>query len=201
MNVYGRVYMSTAGRGIVYAETGNPDCAGVPGGSAYLDNCNTCVGGNTGKVACIKDCHGEYGGKAYLDNCQTCVGGSTGMTACSKDCNGDWGGTAALDVCNVCAGGKTGKVPVLNQNECTVTSIDNHQTSEVVSVYPNPFNADFTIAAEGQFNYSVINFTGNIVAIGTAEGQLILGADLSAGMYLVKVETAGKTTIRKVVKY
>ncbi|GAL86787.1 xyloglucanase [Sporocytophaga myxococcoides] len=261
MNVYGRVYMSTAGRGIVYTETGTPDCAGVIGGSAYLDNCSTCVGGttekqpcvadcngdfggtafkdncdvcvggktgktacvkdcngvfggtalidncnicvggNTGKFACVKDCHGEYGGKAYLDNCQTCVGGSTGMTACSKDCNGDWGGTASLDVCNVCSGGKTGKVPVVNQRECTITSIDNIQSGEMVSVYPNPFNTDFTIASEGQFYYTIINFTGNTVAFGAAEGLLVLGADLSAGMYLVKVEKAGKTTIRKVVKY
>lgn len=29
-----------------------PDCNGVIGGSAYLDNCNICVGGTTGKVAC-----------------------------------------------------------------------------------------------------------------------------------------------------
>jgi Fibronectin type III domain len=32
----------------------NTDCAGVAGGTAYLDNCQICVGGNTGKTACIK---------------------------------------------------------------------------------------------------------------------------------------------------
>ncbi|MEE2954102.1 MAG: fibronectin type III domain-containing protein, partial [Bacteroidota bacterium] len=29
------------------------DCNGVPNGSAYIDSCGNCVGGNTGAVACI----------------------------------------------------------------------------------------------------------------------------------------------------
>ncbi len=40
------------------------DCAGVEGGSAYLDNCQECVGGTTGKEAC--DCEG--------DKCPICGG-------------------------------------------------------------------------------------------------------------------------------
>jgi xyloglucan-specific exo-beta-1,4-glucanase len=261
MNVFGRVYMSTAGRGIVYAETGMPDCAGVIGGSAYFDNCSTCVsgttgkqpcvadcngdfggtafkddcdvcvggntgntacvkdcngvfggtafldncsicvGGNTGKPACEKDCHGEYGGTAYLDNCQTCVGGSTGMTACSKDCNGDWGGTAMPDACNTCAGGNTGIVPVLDQSECTVTSTNKAEGQETIAVYPNPFTTAFTIETEGMYTYTIINATGDVVAGGSAEGQSITGKELPAGLYVVKVEKAGKTSLRKILKY
>ncbi len=70
------------------------DCNGVLGGSAFLDNCGTCVGGSTGQTACTQDCNGEFGGSAFLDNCGTCVGGSTGQTACTQDCNGVFGGTA-----------------------------------------------------------------------------------------------------------
>ena len=29
------------------------DCAGVPNGTATLDNCNVCVSGTTGKTACV----------------------------------------------------------------------------------------------------------------------------------------------------
>ena len=29
------------------------DCAGMANGTAYLDNCSVCVGGNTGKTACV----------------------------------------------------------------------------------------------------------------------------------------------------
>ena len=56
------------------------DCNGVYGGTAYLDNCNVCVGGNTGVIPCVQDCNGVYGGTAYLDNCNVCVGGNTGIT-------------------------------------------------------------------------------------------------------------------------
>jgi hypothetical protein len=84
------------------------DCNGDFGGTAFLDNCNTCVGGNTGLSACVADCNGDFGGTAFLDNCNTCVGGNTGLSACVADCNGDFGGTAFLDNCNTCVGGNTG---------------------------------------------------------------------------------------------
>lgn len=123
MNVYGRVFMSTAGRGIVLAQL--QDCNGVWGGTAYLDSCQTCVEGTTGKhpcvkdcqgiwggsdtLSCSKDCHGIWGGGAFIDSCGTCVGGSTGKQACIKDCSGVWGGKAYLDSCSICVGGTTGK--------------------------------------------------------------------------------------------
>ena len=83
------------------------DCAGVANGSAFLDNCGDCVGGNTTLNACTQDCNGDYGGSAFLDNCNDCVGGNTTLTACAQDCNGDYGGTAFLDNCNDCVGGNT----------------------------------------------------------------------------------------------
>ncbi len=89
---------------------GTLDCNGDPGGTAYLDNCGTCVEGNTGNTACTQDCNGDWGGTAYLDNCGTCVEGNTGNTACTQDCNGDWGGTAYLDNCGTCVEGNTGNV-------------------------------------------------------------------------------------------
>ncbi len=87
------------------------DCNGDWGGTAYLDNCSNCVGGNTGETECTQDCNGEWGGTAYLDNCSDCVGGNTGATECTQDCNNEWGGTAAIDGCGICAGGSTGVIP------------------------------------------------------------------------------------------
>ena len=83
------------------------DCAGVANGSAFLDICGDCVGGNTTLNACTQDCNGDYGGSAFLDNCNDCVGGNTTLNACTQDCNGDYGGSAFLDNCNDCVGGNT----------------------------------------------------------------------------------------------
>jgi uncharacterized delta-60 repeat protein len=84
------------------------DCNGDENGTAFLDECGTCVGGNTGLEACVADCNSDFGGTAFLDECETCVGGNTGLDACEQDCNGDFGGTAFLDECETCVGGNTG---------------------------------------------------------------------------------------------
>ncbi len=86
------------------------DCAGVWGGTAFIDNCGNCVGGNTGSTACNQDCAGVWGGTAFIDNCGTCVGGTTGNTACTQDCAGVWGGSAVIDNCGACVGGNTGLI-------------------------------------------------------------------------------------------
>lgn len=87
-----------------------PDCAGILGGSAFLDDCNNCVGGTTGIIPCYvpTDCAGVPNGTAYVDSCNTCVGGTTGLLPCIQDCAGVWGGTAGYDGCNTCAGGTSG---------------------------------------------------------------------------------------------
>lgn len=59
------------------------DCNGVFGGTAFTDDCGTCVGGSTGKEACTQDCEGNWGGTAYLDNCGICISASNGYQECS----------------------------------------------------------------------------------------------------------------------
>jgi hypothetical protein len=79
------------------------------GGTATIDNCNNCVGGNTGNTPCIQDCDDEWGGTAKVDNCGTCDNNST--NDCVQDCNDMWGGTATIDNCNNCIGGITRIAP------------------------------------------------------------------------------------------
>ncbi|UCH13952.1 MAG: T9SS type A sorting domain-containing protein [Bacteroidales bacterium] len=50
--VYGRMYVATGGRGILYGEP-LYDCNGDMNGTAYYDACDSCVGGSTGKEPCI----------------------------------------------------------------------------------------------------------------------------------------------------
>ena len=76
--------------GLACEDKQEKDCAGVEGGTAQLDSCDDCVGGNTGEVACTEDCNGEWGGTATVDNCDQCVGGNTGIDVCFQDCTGLW---------------------------------------------------------------------------------------------------------------
>ena len=50
----------------------------------------------------IYDCNNTPNGSAFIDNCGDCVGGNTNLFACSQDCNGDWGGNASIDNCGNC---------------------------------------------------------------------------------------------------
>ncbi|MCB0794319.1 MAG: hypothetical protein KDB88_06245, partial [Flavobacteriales bacterium] len=90
----------------------NTDCNGDVGGTASIDQCGVCSGGNTGLIpneSCT-DCNGEINGTASIDQCGVCSGGSTGLIpdASCTDCNGDVNGTASIDQCGVCSGGNTG---------------------------------------------------------------------------------------------
>lgn len=62
-----------------------------------------------GDKICFVDCNGDKEGTAYYDNCNKCVGGNTKLTPCTVDCNNIAGGTAYLNECNVCVMGNTGK--------------------------------------------------------------------------------------------
>ncbi|TVR41351.1 MAG: T9SS C-terminal target domain-containing protein [Cryomorphaceae bacterium] len=46
------------------------------------------MGGTTGEEACTADCNGDFGGTAFIDNCDNCVGGNTGNEPCDPqtDC-------------------------------------------------------------------------------------------------------------------
>jgi hypothetical protein len=60
--------------------TCDPDCEGMYGGVAFLDECGVCVGGTSGiEAGSTVDCNMECFGTAYKDSCGYCVGGSTGL--------------------------------------------------------------------------------------------------------------------------
>jgi hypothetical protein len=55
------------------------------------------------------DCNGDCGGSALIDGCEQCSGGNTEHNANSdQDCNGDCFGLAIVDDCGACSEGETG---------------------------------------------------------------------------------------------
>ncbi|XP_071511058.1 uncharacterized protein [Diadema antillarum] len=93
------------------------DCDGVCGGDAKRDCAGEC-GGNA-----VRDCAFVCEGTAFINECEWCVNGTTGrdnnfgIDKCGYcwnedgvdiDCNGDCNGTAFRDACQTCVGGATG---------------------------------------------------------------------------------------------
>jgi hypothetical protein len=86
---------------ILYAAQGDidcpPDCAGVPGGDAFIDDCGNCVGGNTPFDPCVLGCIDpaacNYDPDATDDD---------GSCEYIVDCAGVCGGNSIVDACGVC---------------------------------------------------------------------------------------------------
>ena len=76
------------------------DCAGVPNGNSYTDNCGTCD--NDSSNDCPQDCNGDFGGDAVNDECGTCDNDPS--NDCVQDCAGVWGGSSVNDDCGDCGG-------------------------------------------------------------------------------------------------
>ena len=72
---------------------GSEDCAGTCNGSAVLDDCEVCDGGNSSQ-----DCAGVCDGDAIEDCAGVCNGSAL------VDCSGACGGSAVVDECGICGG-------------------------------------------------------------------------------------------------
>ena len=82
------------------------DCLGIPFGENNFDICGICDANSVNDNECF-DCNQQVNGTAYIDNCGGCVGGNTEESACEIDCNNEWGGTAIIDSCGICSSGTT----------------------------------------------------------------------------------------------
>ena len=79
LQVYDNASVQGVDTEIIFIEVFFEDCAGIPNGLAYLDDCGECVGGTTGMDAnWAQDCNGDCFGEAFENECG-CVGGLTGM--------------------------------------------------------------------------------------------------------------------------
>ena len=67
-----------------------PDCEGVCGGSAVIDQCGVCGGGGIPEGAC--DCDGNV-----LDECGECGGGNSSCSGCTHDNATNFDATATID--------------------------------------------------------------------------------------------------------
>jgi hypothetical protein len=153
------------------------DCAGVPGGLAFQEeSCGACVSGLESEPPI--DCNGDCGGSARVDGCGRCAGGNTGVTPMTLDCTGLCGGEAMYDACNICVGGTTGLEPTNPEScpqgvDLVVDQDDLRETVRFDTINIAP--GDCLInegCVRGDGERKLIRFATTIANIGTEDLQL-----------------------------
>jgi len=156
------------------------DCAGIPNGPSYLDNCNVCDQNISND--CAKDCAGIWGGDSYLDDCGICDNETANDNiTCFQDCAGIWGGNLLFDECGVCDGPgavfECGCCSLLDENcDCDelieLLEIDRNYFEKYVNlikIYPNPFNSftniEFNAMDNTKLKIEILDLRGRKVDI------------------------------------
>ncbi|MBU0508214.1 T9SS type A sorting domain-containing protein [bacterium] len=126
---------------------------------------------------------------------------AAGLGDVNNDGIDDW----AIGAANTNFDGRRGRAVVISGDTTMRVDVDDpvtlHPSSFILSVYPNPFNSSATFTFEllrtSPVTLSVFNTLGQRVGEVNL-GQMAAG-DLPSGVYLARVETAGRTETRKVV--
>ena len=113
--------------------------------------------------------------------------------------DGDYPYTVSLDGYETETGTVTVSGADVNENvELTIGIIENEQTA--FNIYPNPSNGIFNINANGVYEVTIINITGEVIYSNIHENKTVL--DLSnhaAGIYFLRMKTETSTISRKIV--
>ena len=135
------------------------DCNGEINGTAFIDECGICAGGNTGIIPdeTCADCAGVPNGDAEIDECGECIAGgpaSGAWNASCSDCAGEVNGTAFFDPCGNCVGGSTGLEAC--EGESTLTCTDDQTVDACNYIHEG---ADWDPILDDGCNTSVITST------------------------------------------
>lgn len=85
--------------------------------------------------------------------------------------------------------------------ELTGVGVENTNLAfETPVVQPNPFTSTCSITAEGDFIYEIFTVTGELVESGEGDGIATVGAQLSAGAYILKITNNASYITTKLIK-
>ncbi len=80
------------------------------------------------------------------------------------------------------------------------TGVKKDGAESSINIFPNPSGGLFFIKAEGAFKYSIYDQLGKVLESGTGTGAKGTGAGLSAGIYILKVETKSENKTSWIIK-
>lgn len=74
------------------------------------------------------------------------------------------------------------------------------KNKESIQVYPNPSSTGFTIEAEGDVHYTIIDQLGRVAEKGNGQLKAKVGSSLSPGLYLIHISSKGEEMQLKLIK-
>ncbi|HTF81544.1 MAG TPA: T9SS type A sorting domain-containing protein, partial [Cytophagales bacterium] len=81
-----------------------------------------------------------------------------------------------------------------------VTAVGDYSFEETISVFPNPYEEQVTIAMAGGFRYSLHNVNGSELKRGEGFDKISLGTELSNGIYILKLSKGDVIKILRIEK-
>lgn len=89
----------------------------------------------------------------------------------------------------------------VSKGNCVITgTLDFEPETLNINVFPNPFTSSISITAKGDFQYSVLNVSGQVLETGTAHELAKVGEELPAGLYVVKIQQENSSKVISIVK-
>ncbi|MBT7377109.1 MAG: T9SS type A sorting domain-containing protein, partial [Candidatus Marinimicrobia bacterium] len=180
------------------------DCANVPNGDSFIDNCSECVA--AGDMSCVQGCNGNYandGTQIVDDECGVCDGDNSTCLDCAEVPNGD----ALVDMCETCDDDPSNDC-VQDCNfewgggDLSCLSIENQipENFSINKIYPNPFNPvvniEYSLATSDLVNISIYDLNGQMVDQLFSEHQTVGNyhmtwdaSEMSSGIYLITIQS------------
>lgn len=194
---------------------GVADCNGDLGGTAVLDNCGVCSGGNTSVTACTQivpvssiTVQGTSGVSTITTGGGTLQMEATVLPANATDKTVTWSvtngtGSATINASGLLTAVTSGTVTVKatandgsTVNGTTVITISNLVTglsnsalNDKFSIYPNPANEELNIESQGLKieSISIIDIKGNTVKVILSDDNIDV-SDLAKGAYILQIK-------------
>jgi hypothetical protein len=121
------------------------------------------------------------------------------------DCNGELNGNAIIDACGYCAGGNTGVTPKVTGDKCYIVTGSESELELVnaeLAIYPNPFHDKLFIRIMQPSKIELFDMNGQRMLEKelSTSSEIVVPESMPSGIYQVKITTAGRVEVKKLIK-
>ncbi|MFN8437951.1 MAG: T9SS type A sorting domain-containing protein [Cytophagales bacterium] len=88
----------------------------------------------------------------------------------------------------------------ISKGACVVTDLNSQLEQNGIELYPNPFKDELIITSKEIVHYEIVDYQGKIINSGSLNSKLVIGHELSKGVYVLKITKGEKVLQQKIVK-